>query len=85
LFLTDVTSPRSRILLRTLITMCTDLGLDQIAEGVEDTTTRDVLTEVGCRNGPGFLDAKAMPIDEAISWDHENRSAVGGRSAGIDE
>jgi diguanylate cyclase (GGDEF)-like protein len=86
LFLTDVTSPRSRILLRALVSMCTELGLDQIAEGVQDATSRDVLTEVGCRYGQGFLYAHAMPIDEAISWDHEeNRRADDGHSAGIDE
>ena len=69
-FLTDVTSPRSRILLRAVTSLCTELGLDQIAEGVQDATSRDVLLEVGCRYGQGFLYAQAMPIDEAIGWEH---------------
>jgi EAL domain-containing protein (putative c-di-GMP-specific phosphodiesterase class I) len=68
-FLTDVTSPRSRILLEDVINLCSRLGLDQIAEGVQDATSRDVLTEVGCRHGQGFLYAQAMPIDEAIGWE----------------
>ncbi len=68
-FLTDVTSPRSRILLEAVINVCSRLGLDQIAEGVQDTTSRDMLMEVGCRHGQGFLYAPAMPIDEAIGWE----------------
>jgi len=53
-----------------LTSLCTQLGLDQIAEGVQDVASRDVLLEVGCRYGQGFLYAHAMPIDEAIGWEH---------------
>jgi diguanylate cyclase (GGDEF)-like protein/PAS domain S-box-containing protein len=67
-FLTDVTSPRSRILLRAVTSLCAQLGLDQIAEGVHNATSRDVLLAVGCRYGQGFFYARAMPIDEAIGW-----------------
>jgi EAL domain-containing protein (putative c-di-GMP-specific phosphodiesterase class I) len=69
-FLIDVPSPRSRALLRAVTDLCAELELDEIAEGVQDTTSRDVLIEVGCRYGQGFLFAHAMPIDEAIGWDH---------------
>jgi diguanylate cyclase (GGDEF)-like protein len=69
-FLTDVASPRSRALLRAVTGLCAELELDEIAEGVEDATSRDVLMEVGFRYGQGFLYAQAMPIDEAIGWDH---------------
>lgn len=67
-FLTDVTSPRSRILLRAVTSLCAQLGLDQIAEGVHDATSRDVLLAAGCRYGQGFFYAQAMPIDDAIGW-----------------
>ena len=67
-FLTDVTSPRSRILLRAVTSLCAQLGLDQIAEGVHNATSRDVLLAVGCRYGQGFFYAPAMPIHEAIGW-----------------
>jgi diguanylate cyclase (GGDEF)-like protein/PAS domain S-box-containing protein len=69
-FLIDVPSPRSRALLRAVTDLCAELALDEIAEGVQDATSRDVLTEVGCRYGQGFFYAHAMPIDEAIGWDH---------------
>jgi sensor c-di-GMP phosphodiesterase-like protein len=35
-----------------------------------------VLLAVGCRYGQGFLYAQAMPIDEAIGWQHERRTTV---------
>jgi EAL domain-containing protein (putative c-di-GMP-specific phosphodiesterase class I) len=71
-FLTDIASPRGRALLRAVTDLCAELELDEIAEGVEDATSRDVLMEVGCRYGQGFLYARAMPIDEAVRWDHES-------------
>jgi len=48
--------------------LCVELELDEIAEGVQDTTSRDVLMEIGCRYGQGFLYTQAMPIDAAIGW-----------------
>jgi diguanylate cyclase (GGDEF)-like protein len=69
-FLTDVTSRRSRVLLQAVTSVCTELELDEIAEGVQDATSREVLTEIGCRYAQGFLYAQAMPIDEAIAWEH---------------
>jgi EAL domain-containing protein (putative c-di-GMP-specific phosphodiesterase class I) len=68
-FLIDVPARRSRALLRAVTDLCAELELDEIAEGVQDATSRDVLMEVGCRYGQGFLYAHAMPIDEAIAWD----------------
>ena len=65
----DVPARRSRALLRAVTDLCAELELDEIAEGVQDATSRDVLMEVGCRYGQGFLYAHAMPIDEAIAWD----------------
>jgi EAL domain-containing protein (putative c-di-GMP-specific phosphodiesterase class I) len=68
-FLIDVPPARSRALLRAMTNLCAELELDEIAEGVQDASSRDVLMEVGCRYGQGFLYAHPMPIDEAIAWD----------------
>jgi diguanylate cyclase (GGDEF)-like protein len=67
-FLIDVPARRSRALLRAVTDLCAELELDEIAEGVQDAASRDLLMEVGCRYGQGFLYAHAMPIDEAIAW-----------------
>jgi EAL domain-containing protein (putative c-di-GMP-specific phosphodiesterase class I) len=56
------------------------LGLTHIAEGVHDTTTRDLLLGLGCRLGQGSQYALPMPIDEAIEWQRRpwNQVAIGG-------
>jgi diguanylate cyclase (GGDEF)-like protein/PAS domain S-box-containing protein len=56
---------RERVLLQAMIWTCTQLGLDHVAEGIEDDTTRDRLVEYGCRYGQGFLYAHAMPVERA--------------------
>jgi EAL domain-containing protein (putative c-di-GMP-specific phosphodiesterase class I) len=67
-FVVDIASTRDRTLLRALCSLCADLGLEVIAEGVQDEQGRDSLLEVGCRYGQGFLYAPALPIDEAVAW-----------------
>ena len=58
-----------------MINLCIQLGLDPIAEGVHDPTSREVLLEIGCRYGQGYLYAPAMPIEEATGWPHHQSSA----------
>jgi diguanylate cyclase (GGDEF)-like protein/PAS domain S-box-containing protein len=67
-FVQDGTSPRSRLLLEAVISLTTRLGLLQVAEGIESESTRDVLVELGCRFGQGFLFSEAMPLPEALEW-----------------
>jgi diguanylate cyclase (GGDEF)-like protein len=67
-FLQDLTSPRARALLDAVIRLTARLGLDQIAEGVEDPHAVDVLRSLGCRHGQGFLYAPAMPAAQADQW-----------------
>jgi diguanylate cyclase (GGDEF)-like protein len=67
-FVREITSTRNRTLLDAVVGLTARLGLDQIAEGIEDSATRDVLIELGCRYGQGFLYAQPMPIDAAVRW-----------------
>jgi diguanylate cyclase (GGDEF)-like protein len=57
-------SPRT--LLRTMLTMLTDLGLAVTAEGVETASQRDWLIQQGVAKAQGFLFAKPLSIPEAI-------------------
>jgi EAL domain-containing protein (putative c-di-GMP-specific phosphodiesterase class I) len=57
-------SPRT--LLRTMLTMLTDLGLGVTAEGVETASQRDWLIQQGVAKAQGFLFAKPLSIPEAI-------------------
>lgn len=45
----------SRAVLRSLIGMCRELGLDVVAEGVSTPAQQQTLQELGCRKAQGFL------------------------------
>ena len=50
-------------IVRSVINLAADLGLDVVAEGVETTEQARLLGELGCNYAQGYLWARAMPID----------------------
>ncbi|MFM9103741.1 MAG: EAL domain-containing protein, partial [Cyanobium sp.] len=57
----------ARTLLRTMVTMLHDLGLQVIAEGVETAAQRDWLRRHGVEAAQGYLFHRPLPVSEAIS------------------
>jgi diguanylate cyclase (GGDEF)-like protein len=55
--------PRVVAIVRGVINLADDLGLDVVAEGVETTEQARLLGELGCNYAQGYLWARAMPID----------------------
>jgi len=55
-------------LLRTMLTMLSDLGLEITAEGVETTQQREWLQINGADKAQGYLYAHPMPISDAILY-----------------
>jgi EAL domain-containing protein (putative c-di-GMP-specific phosphodiesterase class I) len=53
--------PTKRTLVRTMISMCKELGLEVIAEGIETTEERDVLLQAGCDLMQGYLFGRPGP------------------------
>jgi EAL domain-containing protein (putative c-di-GMP-specific phosphodiesterase class I) len=51
-------------IVRSIIVMAHNLGLDVIAEGIETETQSAFLRGEGCDEGQGFLFARPMPADE---------------------
>jgi len=51
-------------IVKTIIAMGNGLGLDVIAEGVENKQQQSMLMEFGCSNYQGYLFAKPLPVDE---------------------
>ncbi len=50
------------------IQMAHGLGLEAVAEGIEDEATWLKLKEMGCDYGQGFWIAKPAPYDELLEW-----------------
>jgi diguanylate cyclase (GGDEF)-like protein/PAS domain S-box-containing protein len=55
------TDRRSKELVRTVIMMGRNLGVDVIAEGIEEADQEQTLHELGCHHGQGFLFARPAP------------------------
>jgi diguanylate cyclase (GGDEF)-like protein len=65
----DVASdPRAAVIVKHTVALAHDLGLDLVAEGVEDAETAAVLADLGCDVIQGFLLARPMPVDAFLDW-----------------
>jgi diguanylate cyclase (GGDEF)-like protein/PAS domain S-box-containing protein len=53
-------------LARAILSLAEALGLDTVAEGIEDDSQRDTLLALGCRTGQGYAFGKAMPVGEVL-------------------
>ena len=68
-FVTDMTSDEGdAVIVRSTIHLAQDLGLGVVAEGIEHQDAWEVLSELGCDLGQGFLMAKPMPGAEIGPW-----------------
>lgn len=59
--------PLKRRLIGSLTTLCKDLGILVVAEGVETHAERKVLTELGCNLLQGFLFGRPAPARAAAA------------------
>lgn len=60
--------PTKQRLIRSVIALCGDLGIDVVAEGVEPREERDQLHQLGCELYQGYLFARPGPAFPAIAW-----------------
>ena len=64
-FISDMASNEShRAVVEAIIVMAQRLGMQLVAEGVEDETQRALLQSAGCHFGQGFLFSRALPPEE---------------------
>ncbi len=56
------------MIVRATVELGRNLGLQVVAEGVEDPATLRELTEIGCDLAQGFLIARPLPPGEATRW-----------------
>jgi diguanylate cyclase (GGDEF)-like protein/PAS domain S-box-containing protein len=56
--------PRSANLVQTILTLASSLGVNAVAEGVENECQLRMLREMGCALGQGYLFARPVPAEE---------------------
>lgn len=55
-------------LIRSMTGLCEEMGLEVVAEGVENAQERDVLVELGCDLFQGFFFARPGPAFVDVTW-----------------
>ncbi len=65
----DVDSQRTkRSIVSSMVTLCHEMGVTVVAEGVETSAERDTLVDLGCDLLQGYLFAKPGPAFPAFTW-----------------
>jgi EAL domain-containing protein (putative c-di-GMP-specific phosphodiesterase class I) len=62
------TSHNDAAIVRAVTELGSNLGLDVVAEGVEDAETWRTLIGLGCSQGQGYHFAKPMPAAALVDW-----------------
>lgn len=57
-----------QIMVKTLVSLAQNLGLNTVAEGVEDCPTLKFLEEIGCTKAQGFYLSRPVPADKFNEW-----------------
>lgn len=66
--ITDLrTHADDRVIVKTTIDMCHNLGYKVVAEGVEDEATLALLRDMGCDMAQGFVLARPQPMDSLLA------------------
>jgi diguanylate cyclase (GGDEF)-like protein len=63
-----VPSDRQRRVVAGILSMATDIGLQVVAEGIETTAERDLLADLGCPYGQGYLYSRPLTATEVVAW-----------------
>ncbi|MDF1644206.1 MAG: EAL domain-containing response regulator [Pseudomonadales bacterium] len=58
----------SKAIVKTCIRLGHELGMEVVAEGVENEIVLSILSDLNCDVAQGYLFAKAMPADELLKW-----------------
>jgi EAL domain-containing protein (putative c-di-GMP-specific phosphodiesterase class I) len=65
-FIRGIEAPRDRSLVAGMIAMAHSIGKEVIAEGIETPRQLELLKELGCDWGQGYLWSRPVPPEEAL-------------------
>ena len=52
----------ARAIVKAVLSMCRDMGLPTVAEGIENGAQLDLLRDLGCSHGQGYLFGRPIPL-----------------------
>ncbi len=68
-FVSEILQDRpSEHIIRAILAMCEGLGMDVVAEGIEDKGQADRLVEFGCRGGQGYYFGKPIDAEGTLGY-----------------
>jgi diguanylate cyclase (GGDEF)-like protein/PAS domain S-box-containing protein len=73
-FTAATTSKQQADLANGIVKLAHTMKLDVIAEGIEQDTERELLHNIGCRYGQGYLFSRPMTADRATQWIGQHNS-----------
>ncbi len=76
------TDPGDLAIVRAVVTLSQQFGLAVVAEGVESELTLELLEDIGCEIGQGFLFSRPLPYERLEAWfgaQTEPETTSGGR------
>lgn len=77
------TDPVDLAVVNAVVTLSQQFGLTVVAEGVESELTLELLQDIGCRIGQGFLFSRPLPYERLEAWfsaQMESEAQPGGES-----
>ena len=63
-----LSTKEDRQVVKMIIELGHTLSMDVLAEGIETQEQYDLLNELGCDMGQGYLMARPMPLDQVVEW-----------------
>jgi EAL domain-containing protein (putative c-di-GMP-specific phosphodiesterase class I) len=66
-----INEPSDAMIVRSTIDLGHNLGLDVVAEGIEDEATWVALRDLGCDYAQGFFMSKPVPAEDIYFFDRE--------------
>lgn len=77
-FITHIDSSRAEYaIIKALVSLCRDLSLNMVVEGVETALQKKTLLELGCERAQGFYFYKPLPADKVAEL-LQQQSSIGG-------
>jgi EAL domain-containing protein (putative c-di-GMP-specific phosphodiesterase class I) len=62
------TDPADLAIVNAVVTLSQQFGLTVVAEGVESELTLELLQDIGCEVGQGFLFSRPLPYERLEAW-----------------